>query len=235
MTAPPVPALSPPEVDEAVLAERRRLADALSHLTDDQWATASLCAAWSVRDVVAHLTTTTRTGPLRVLWAAVRARGSFDRMEMGLAAQRAAAHSTAGLVGLLRESAGSTRRDRPSLQVRAHLAIGSPTVLPLRVGRWLLRHARHAGGGPRPRLWTVTRPADLTARGRFAWRQPRIDVRGRPSQFCVFCPTVETGCRSDSRCYRGRHPVHLSAHPRSRSPDLGSLAPPGRRRRQRCS
>ena len=46
----------------------------------------------------------------RMLRAAVRARGSFDRMAVDLAAERAAAYSTAELVAQLRESAASTRR-----------------------------------------------------------------------------------------------------------------------------
>lgn len=35
--------------------ERRDLADLLDSLTPEQWATPSLCAGWSVRDVVAHI------------------------------------------------------------------------------------------------------------------------------------------------------------------------------------
>ncbi len=108
MSTPPV--LPRPAVDAAVSAERHRLADSVADLTDEQWATPSLCAAWTVRDVVAHLTVTTRLTVPRLLWAAVRARGSFDRMEVDLAAQRAAAYSPAELVAQLRDSAASTRR-----------------------------------------------------------------------------------------------------------------------------
>jgi uncharacterized protein (TIGR03083 family) len=97
-------------VDAAVSAERRHLADSVADLTDEQWATPSLCAAWTVRDVVAHLTVTTRMTVPRVLRAAVRARGSFDRLAIDLAAERAAAHTSAELVAQLRESAASTRR-----------------------------------------------------------------------------------------------------------------------------
>lgn len=106
----PSPALARAAVDVAVSAERRRLADSVADLTDEQWATPSLCAAWTVRDVIAHLTVTTRLTVPRLLRAAVRARGSFDRMAVDLAAERAAAHSTAELVAQLRESADSTRR-----------------------------------------------------------------------------------------------------------------------------
>ena len=102
--------LSRSAVDAAVAAERLRLADHVAGLTDEQWRTPSLCSAWTVRDVVAHLTTTTRTTVPGLLVAAVRARGDFDRMEIALAAARSAAHTTAELVGQLRESADSTRR-----------------------------------------------------------------------------------------------------------------------------
>ena len=108
MSAPP--ALSRPEVDAAVAAERHRVADLVADLSDEQWATPSLCSAWTVRDVVAHLTVTTRMTVPRLLRAAVRARGSFDRMEVDLAAERAEAYPTDELVAQLRESADSTRR-----------------------------------------------------------------------------------------------------------------------------
>jgi uncharacterized protein (TIGR03083 family) len=106
----PSPALPRAAVDAAVSAERRRLADFVTDLTDEQWATPSLCAAWTVRDVVAHLTLTTRITVPRLLRAAVRARGSFDRMEIDLAAEWTAAYTTPELVVQLRESARSTRR-----------------------------------------------------------------------------------------------------------------------------
>ena len=108
MSTPPV--LSRPAVDAAVSAERHRLADSVADLTAEQWATPSLCAAWTVRDVVAHLTVTTRVTVPRLLRGAVRARGSFDRLAVALAAERAVAHTPAELVAQLRESAASTRR-----------------------------------------------------------------------------------------------------------------------------
>jgi uncharacterized protein (TIGR03083 family) len=110
MRSPSPPTLPRAAVDEAVSAERRRLADHVADLTDEQWATPSLCAAWTVRDVVAHLTVTTRLTVPQLVRAAVRARGSFDRMEIDLAAERVAAYTTTELVAQLRESAGSTRR-----------------------------------------------------------------------------------------------------------------------------
>ena len=46
-------------------AERRALVDDLSSLTPDQWAEASLCAGWSVRDVLAHMTATAKMTPAK--------------------------------------------------------------------------------------------------------------------------------------------------------------------------
>ena len=43
-----------------IRAERAALADDLGGLTDDQWSTPSLCDEWTVRDVVAHMTATTK-------------------------------------------------------------------------------------------------------------------------------------------------------------------------------
>lgn len=107
-TCPPV--LTRAAVEEAVSAERRRLAGFAADLTDEQWATPSLCAAWTVRDVISHLGVTTRMSVPRLLRAALKARGSFDRIAVDLAAERAAAYTTAELVAQLRESADSTRR-----------------------------------------------------------------------------------------------------------------------------
>lgn len=97
-------------VDAAVAAERRHLADHVAGFSEAQWATPSLCEAWTVRDVVAHLGVTTRLGVGGLLLAALRARGSFDRMEQQLAARRVAAYGTVELVEQLRASADSTRR-----------------------------------------------------------------------------------------------------------------------------
>jgi uncharacterized protein (TIGR03083 family) len=106
----PDPALRRPAIDAAVNAERLALAAFVAELDDAQWSTQSLCEAWTVRDVIAHLTVTTRLSVLRVLVAGVRARGSFDRMEVNLAAGRASRYTNAELVAQLRESAESQRR-----------------------------------------------------------------------------------------------------------------------------
>jgi len=46
-----------------IAAERGALADDLSGLRDEQWATPSLCEAWNVEQVLAHMTSTAQMTP----------------------------------------------------------------------------------------------------------------------------------------------------------------------------
>jgi uncharacterized protein (TIGR03083 family) len=48
-----------------IRGERVALIADLENVTDAQWATQSLCSAWTVRDVVAHMTTTAKMTPGR--------------------------------------------------------------------------------------------------------------------------------------------------------------------------
>ncbi len=73
----------------AIADQRRALADQLSGLAPEQWTTPSLCEAWTVRDVVAHLVMPLCTPTSVILVAAVRARGSFDRANQALTAREA--------------------------------------------------------------------------------------------------------------------------------------------------
>lgn len=71
-----------------VHAERAALADDLHALTDEQWATPSLCAALTVREVLAHLTAAASLNPARWLVGVIRSRYDFDRqVAMRLAEQ----------------------------------------------------------------------------------------------------------------------------------------------------
>lgn len=71
-----------------IATERRSLADLLDTLTPQQWASPSLCGAWSVQEVAVHLTSGPSTSILTFLGAMVRARGSFDRANELLVARR---------------------------------------------------------------------------------------------------------------------------------------------------
>src|SRR3954471_15481012 len=74
----------------AVIAEERRaLADQLSLLSPEQWKTPSLCGAWSVRDVAAHLVVPHTISMRQFLVAFARAGGSFERANVALTEQAA--------------------------------------------------------------------------------------------------------------------------------------------------
>jgi len=62
-----------------VHAERAALAADLAGLTDQQWTTPSLCAALTVREVLAHLTAGASLTPLRWLAGVLRCRFDFDK------------------------------------------------------------------------------------------------------------------------------------------------------------
>lgn len=67
------------EVFVAIRRARLGLADLVAGLNSDQLATPSLCAGWSVRDVVGHLVLASDLPKARLFAAVVRARGSYDR------------------------------------------------------------------------------------------------------------------------------------------------------------
>ncbi|MGY1713512.1 maleylpyruvate isomerase family mycothiol-dependent enzyme [Geodermatophilus sp. SYSU D01106] len=67
------------DVWRTIDSERASLADLLDDLSPAEWETPSLCGAWRVRDVAAHLTLA-QMGPWPATVAAIRAGGSFDRM-----------------------------------------------------------------------------------------------------------------------------------------------------------
>ncbi|MGI9147492.1 MAG: maleylpyruvate isomerase family mycothiol-dependent enzyme [Chloroflexota bacterium] len=70
-------------------AERRALMDDLKGLSEPQWARPSLCANWTVRDVLAHMTATASMGPPQFVGKLVRSGFNFAKMQsQDIAAQR---------------------------------------------------------------------------------------------------------------------------------------------------
>jgi uncharacterized protein (TIGR03083 family) len=70
-------------------AERKALASDLQGLTGEQWATPSLCRPWTVRDVLAHMTSTASLTPPGFVAKLASNGFSFDKLqEAGIAAQR---------------------------------------------------------------------------------------------------------------------------------------------------
>lgn len=74
---------------EEIADERVTLADQLAALTTAQQATQSLCDAWTVRDVVAHLVMPMEVPIYKFVIAMLMAGGNFDRANQRLTAQQA--------------------------------------------------------------------------------------------------------------------------------------------------
>ncbi|TDD96711.1 maleylpyruvate isomerase family mycothiol-dependent enzyme [Actinomadura rubrisoli] len=91
-----------------VEAERLGLAALLDTLDDHEWQVQSLCAGWTVRDVVAHLSLADREFTAMML-RAIRAR-DFDVANADMARERALQYTPAELVAQVRETAGQPRR-----------------------------------------------------------------------------------------------------------------------------
>ncbi len=93
------------ELFEVIALERRATADLLAGLTPEQWATPSLCEAWTVKDVAVHLLPTLGKGVREFLWEVVRSRGNLHRASESLVARYAARLTPAEIVATLRDHA----------------------------------------------------------------------------------------------------------------------------------
>lgn len=87
-------------------AERREAADLFATLDDEQLATSSLCGAWTVKDVAAHLLMPLETSVATIGLEMVRCFGNFDKANERLA-KRVAKQPIATIVEGLRAHAGS--------------------------------------------------------------------------------------------------------------------------------
>jgi uncharacterized protein (TIGR03083 family) len=92
------------DVRGAVLAERRSQVELYESLTDAQWRAPSLCAGWSVHELLTHTTMPFRYSVPRVLVEILRSRGSFDRMADRRARLDAVELTPEQLVATLREN-----------------------------------------------------------------------------------------------------------------------------------
>jgi uncharacterized protein (TIGR03083 family) len=141
-----------------IRAQRLSLADLLEGLTDAQWDTPSLCAGWRVRDVAAHVAVAPQVPGLSSMLAdAVRARGSFNRLNHDVAVRHAARPITQ-IVAELREHAGSrrlpvvTNYQNILFDILVH---GQDIAIPLGLRRDMPVEAARAGAS---RVWTMGWP-----------------------------------------------------------------------------
>lgn len=92
------------DLSDLAAAERRDLADYLDTLTEEQWGQPSLCAGWTVRDVVGHLPSYDELGWPAVLALFARSRFSLARCNE-ITVENSRRLSTGQLVARLRAHA----------------------------------------------------------------------------------------------------------------------------------
>jgi uncharacterized protein (TIGR03083 family) len=86
----------------AISTERASLADALTRLSGDAWDQPSLCAGWSVREVVAHLIATARMTPPKFFGRMIASGFRFDAMTAAGIRRVLDGHDNGELVALYR-------------------------------------------------------------------------------------------------------------------------------------
>jgi uncharacterized protein (TIGR03083 family) len=91
--------------------ERRAIADLLEGLTPEQWQVRTLCSAWDVHGMAAHLTVQCTFTRWEVATTLAQARGNLGRFGL-LMTERRMGRSPAELVGVLRDRA-EVRRAPP--------------------------------------------------------------------------------------------------------------------------
>jgi uncharacterized protein (TIGR03083 family) len=93
--------------------EREALADDLATVTDEQWATPSLCAGWSVRDVLGHMTATAKMTPPAFFLAMAGAGFRFNTMAAHRVAKETAGTPADGLAEFRRYTNATTHPPGP--------------------------------------------------------------------------------------------------------------------------
>lgn len=115
--------------------QRVDLAAFLDTLTAEQWATPSLCAGWTVRDVAVHLTQSAAPWP-RMAWEAVRSGFRFNEMVARTAREDSSTPDEVvatlrGMVGGRRRPPGTAVAD-PLMDTLVH---GQDIAIPLGIDR----------------------------------------------------------------------------------------------------
>ncbi|GGQ71791.1 maleylpyruvate isomerase family mycothiol-dependent enzyme [Streptomyces pilosus] len=143
-------------------AERAALAADLADLTDEQWATPSLCAGLTVREVLAHLTAGASLNSVSWLAGVIRCRFDFDRQVALRLAQQLGARPGDTLDRFRRVVTSTTKPPLPALAMLGEAIVhGEDIRRPLGIRR------RHPVGVV-TRTAEYFRGSDLTvvARGR---------------------------------------------------------------------
>lgn len=90
---------------DTIATERRRLADDLAALTDEQWATRSQCAAWDVEEAAAHVIMPFEISTPRFGITLLKNRKNFEKTVLQLTERVANRHTRSEIVAKLRDNA----------------------------------------------------------------------------------------------------------------------------------
>lgn len=135
--------------------QRRALAALLLELSEGEWAVASLCEGWTVRDVAAHVMRSATVTPFEMAVALVRFRGRYNTL-VAEDARRAARRPVAELLAEFERHDGSRRHPLgtsvvdPLLDVLVHsqdiaVPLGRPHPMPIAPAVVAARRAHRLG------------------------------------------------------------------------------------------
>jgi uncharacterized protein (TIGR03083 family) len=150
---------------ESIRAQRLALADQLEGLTAEGWATPSLCDAWTVRDVAAHLIVPHVVSIPRFGRSLVGARGRFPAANVAMTTDVARQPTDVLLADLRRFAASHARppifdSSAPLTEILVH---GQDIRVPLGLP-----------AEPRVDLWTASLAFLVQPRARFGFVQTRL-------------------------------------------------------------
>jgi uncharacterized protein (TIGR03083 family) len=109
-------------------AEREALAADLATLTGDQWATRSLCAEWTVRDVLGHMTATAKMTPPKFFAGLAGAGFRFNAMNAKNVAREATPRPSDGLAEFRRHLKDTTHPPGPTEAMLGEAVIHSADI-----------------------------------------------------------------------------------------------------------
>jgi uncharacterized protein (TIGR03083 family) len=124
------------EIWAMVHAERAALAEDLAGLNHAQWDAGSLCTEFTVREVVAHLTSGASLGPVRWMMGVIRWRFDFDAMVAHRLAQQLGSDHGETLERFRRSVTSTTKAPIPVAAVLGEVIVhGEDIRRPLRIQR----------------------------------------------------------------------------------------------------
>jgi uncharacterized protein (TIGR03083 family) len=137
-------------VYDMIVSYRHRMADLLAGLTDEQVRQRTLCEAWTVHEVAAHLISFLRFGRTKLYLGLLTTAADLDRVNLRLT-EREAARPTGEIVELLRRYADSriaipragydpVLTDLVLHELDIRLPLGIPDTVPERQLRVALHH-----------------------------------------------------------------------------------------------